>query len=122
MKAVSRARISLYALSPIILPLLLAGCHSAQPATPLDQLNAQQLRGHDVFQAHCRSCHTDRSDDALHGPTLLGVFRKPYLQSGAPANDDRVTAVIYGGHGMMPPIQGMDPDSTADVLAYLHTL
>ena len=100
----------------------LTGCHSTPPPTPLDQLNAQQLRGHSVFQAHCALCHNDRNADALHGPGLAGVFKKPYLPSGAPANDDRVTATILHGHNLMPAVPDMTSDDTADVLAYLHTL
>ncbi len=71
---------------------------------PLSQLNAQQARGHAVFQAACSQCHDDRDSDALHGPSMLGVFKQQYLPSGAPANDDRVRVAIVDGHGMMPAI------------------
>ncbi len=104
-----------------LLPVL-AGCRPAvSPATPLSQLNAQQTRGHAVFQAACSQCHDDRDSDALHGPPMLGVFRQQYLPSGAPANDDRVTVTILQGHGMMPAIN-LDSQDTQDLLAYLHTL
>jgi len=75
-----------------------------------------------VFQAHCSLCHYDRTDDSLHGPPLRGVFKKPYLHSGAPANDERVTNTILHGHGMMPAQPNMDPQDIDDLLAYLHTL
>jgi len=88
---------------------------------PLNQLNAQQARGHAVFQASCSQCHDDRDSDALHGPSMLGVFKQQYLPSGAPANDDRVRVVIIQGHGMMPAIN-LDSQDTQDLLAYLHTL
>lgn len=88
---------------------------------PLSQLNAQQSRGHAVFQTSCSQCHDDRDSDALHGPAMLGVFKKQYLPSGAPANDERVSAAILGGHGMMPAIN-LDAQDTQDLLAYLHTL
>jgi mono/diheme cytochrome c family protein len=88
---------------------------------PLSQLNAQQVRGHAVFQASCSQCHDDRDSDALHGPSMLGVFKQQYLPSGAPANDDRVRVVILEGHGMMPAIN-LDSQDTQDLIAYLHTL
>jgi mono/diheme cytochrome c family protein len=102
---------------------LLAGCKSVAPATPLAELNAQQMRGHGVFQAHCAVCHYDRRDGALHGPPMLGVFKKPSLPSGAPANDERVTATVLHGHGLMPALGNtMDQQDLDDLLAYLHTL
>ena len=100
-----------------------AGCKSAPPPMPLEQLNAQQMHGHDVFQAHCAQCHYDRQDKPLHGPPMLGVFKKPTLPSGAPANDERVTATILHGHGLMPAMGNtMNRQDIEDLLAYLHTL
>jgi mono/diheme cytochrome c family protein len=101
---------------------VLAGCHRLPPPKPLDELNAQEQRGHLVFEAHCAQCHYDREEGALHGPSLRGVFKKPYLHSGAPANDERVTATILHGHGLMPGQPDMDPQDVEDLLAYLHTL
>jgi len=82
-----------------LVALALAGCKSEPPPTPLDQLNAQQMHGHDVFRVHCLQCHYDRKDKPLHGPPMLGVFKRPSLPSGAPANDERVTATIVHGTG-----------------------
>lgn len=115
-------RQSFYALLSALYPLLLTGCHRLPPPTPLDQLNPQQAHGHAVFQAHCAQCHFDRQSGALHGPSLLGIFKKPYLPSGAPANDDRVTATIVDGRGMMPAQRNLDDQELQDLLAYLHTL
>jgi mono/diheme cytochrome c family protein len=100
-----------------------AGCQHYPPPTPLDQLTAQQAHGHAVFQAHCAVCHYDRRDQSLHGPSLESLYKRGYLQSGAPANDDRVTATILHGRGMMPPMGNqLDPQDLSDLLAYLHTL
>ncbi len=88
---------------------------------PLSQLNAQQMQGHEVFQAKCAQCHDDRDSDALHGPSMLGVFKQQYLPSGAPANDDRLRVTILQGHGMMPGVP-MTMQNLDDLLAYLHTL
>jgi mono/diheme cytochrome c family protein len=102
--------------------LALSGCHRLAAPKPLDELNAQERRGHVVFEARCAQCHYDREDESLHGPSLKGVFQKPYLKSGAPANDERVTATILHGHGLMPAQPGMDPEDVEDLLTYLHTL
>ena len=102
---------------------LLEGCRSTLPPTPLSQLNAQQSSGHDLFQVKCAVCHYDREDRAKNGPSLLGVYKKAELPSGAPANDDRVTSTILHGHGLMPPMGAqVDEQQLADILAYLHTL
>ena len=80
------------------------------------------MRGHGIYEQRCALCHYDRSDDALHGPSLLSVYKKLYLHSGAPANDARVTATILHGHGLMPAQPDIASDDLADLLAYLHTL
>jgi mono/diheme cytochrome c family protein len=115
-----RAWLSLCSL--LVLYPIVAGCKpTTPPPMPLSQLNAQQMRGHAIFQASCSQCHDDRDSDALHGPSMLGVFKQQYLPSGAPANDDRVRVVILEGHGMMPAIN-LDSQNTQDLIAYLHTL
>ena len=118
----SRKQLFLSCLLSTLYCLLLTGCHSIPPPTPLYQLNAQQTQGHAVFQTHCAQCHYDRTDDSLHGPALRGIFKKPYLHSGAPANDERVTDTILHGRTLMPAQPNIDPQDLADILAYLHTL
>ena len=103
--------------------LALAGCRSTPPPTPLDQLNLQQARGHAVFQARCAGCHYDRRDGPLHGPSLLGLYKKPALPSGAAATDERVSATILHGRNQMPAMGNqLDTGDLNDLLAYLHTL
>lgn len=102
--------------------VLLTGCDSTKPPKPLAQLTQHEQQGYAVYQAHCAVCHYDRKSDPLHGPGLRGVFQKKYLPSGAPANDDRVTATIQHGRGMMPAQPNLDSQETDDLLAYLHTL
>jgi len=107
----------------LALACALAGCKSTPPPVPLSQLNAQQAHGHTVFETNCAICHYDRKDAKLHGPSLLGIYKKPSLPSGAPANDERITATIRHGHGLMPAVGStMDPQDLSDLLAYLHTL
>ncbi len=103
--------------------LALAGCKTLPPPTPLSELNPQQARGHEVFQARCAACHYDRRNDALHGPALIGVFKKPALPSGAAATDERVTATIVHGRNLMPAMgNNLDQQDIDDLLAYMHTL
>jgi mono/diheme cytochrome c family protein len=107
----------------LALPLLLAGCRSVPPPTPLDQLNPAQAHGYQVFQAHCATCHHDRDDDPLHGPGLAGLYKKQYMPSGAPANDDRIMSTIVHGRNNMPAMGGqLDDLESSDLLAYLHTI
>ncbi len=99
------------------------GCRSASAPVPLDQLNAKQAQGHAVFEARCAQCHYDRVDQPRNGPSLLGVFKKTTLHSGAAATDERVTATVLRGHGAMPAMGNVvDEQDMQDLLAYLHTL
>ena len=99
------------------------GCTKLPPPTPISDLNAQQTRGYNVYQVRCVQCHNDRTNDPLNGQSLRGIFKKQYLASGAPANDDRVMDAILYGRSMMPALGGsMTPQERDDLLAYLHTL
>ncbi|RZU41494.1 c-type cytochrome [Edaphobacter modestus] len=107
----------------LVLACTLAGCKSIPPPTPLQQLNPQQARGHGVYQAHCLVCHSDRTNTPLTGPALRGIFQKQYLDSGAAATDERVSATILHGRNMMPAQANViDQQDLDDLLAYLHTL
>ena len=107
----------------LVMLSVLGGCKSVAPATPLSELNTQQMHGHAVFQAKCGMCHYDRETGSLHGPSLLGMYKKQELPSGAAATDERVSATILHGRGMMPAMgNGMDPQDLDDLMAYLHTL
>jgi mono/diheme cytochrome c family protein len=54
---------------------------------------------------------------------MKDVFRKPYLPSGVPANDERVREVTIRGRGLMPRFGDTLSDKQLDdLLAYLHTL
>jgi mono/diheme cytochrome c family protein len=99
------------------------GCTKLPPPTPISELNAQQTRGYNVYQVRCVQCHNDRTNDPLNGQSLRGIFKKQYLASGAPANDDRVMDAILYGRPMMPALgSSMTPQERDDLLAYLHTL
>ena len=104
--------------------LMASGCGpSLAPSKPLNELTPEEARGQKVFVSRCGRCHYANSDSALHGPGLFGLFRRKYLRSGAPANDDRVTDVILHGRGMMPAMgDSLDDEQLQALLAYLHTL
>jgi mono/diheme cytochrome c family protein len=107
----------------VLLLLPVAGCRSLSPGKPLAELNTQETAGRAVFVSACAKCHNAYETQALHGPSLYGVFRKAYLPSGAPARDDRVLEVILHGRNMMPPSgHNLDQPQLDDLLAYLHTL
>jgi mono/diheme cytochrome c family protein len=104
--------------------LMVVGCRpSLGPSKAVSALTPEEAQGRVVFSQLCASCHyADKTGD-LHGPSLFGLYRKPYMQSGAPANDDRVTAVTLHGHGMMPGFEGqLNAEQLQALLAYLHTL
>ena len=111
-------------LSAIGLGALLAGCGpSYAPSKPIAQLSPQERSGYAVYQQDCASCHYADHTGDLHGPALFAMYRKQYLPSGAPANDDRVSATIMNGHGIMPGYASqISPQQLQNLLAYLHTL
>jgi mono/diheme cytochrome c family protein len=103
--------------------VVLTGCKTVPPPKPIEQLTPQEHVGYVLFQQNCAQCHYDRDTGSLHGPSLLSVYKKQYLQSGAPANDERITWTIQHGRGMMPPLAGqVSQDDIASILAYLKTL
>lgn len=101
-----------------------AGCR--QPLAPSkgeSQFTPQEAAGQQVFVSRCSACHYANTEKGLNGPGLEGLFRKPYLPSGAAAKDARVTAVIVNGRGMMPALGNtLSEQELRDLLAYLHTL
>ena len=99
----------------------LAGCRSLPPSKPASEWTAQEARGADVYQAKCARCHYPTTTRPLHGPGLQAITRLKAMPSGAPPTDERLTAVILHGRGMMPPTSLSD-DQLQDLLAYLRTL
>ncbi len=105
--------------------LAIAGCESS-PGRKSDAelgLNSQQARGRRVYDTYCLNCHNPYSGGGRHGPSLMGLYKKSELPSGAPANDQRVTETILKGRINMPGFAGrVDQQQLEDLLAYLHTL
>jgi mono/diheme cytochrome c family protein len=99
------------------------GCQHLPPPKPASELTPEEAAGSRVFTSQCSGCHYATSEDGKNGPGLKGLFRKPYLPSGAAANNNRVTAVIVHGRGMMPPLGNtLSEEELQALIAYLHTL
>ncbi|MBI2682345.1 MAG: cytochrome c [Acidobacteriales bacterium] len=104
----------------LLAAFLLAGCGKTEK--PRRPLTAQEQRGERVYQANCAQCHGTAEIGPTQGPAMTGLYSKPYLPSGAPANDERVTEVIKQGKRMMPGYaRTLDDAQVADLVAYLKT-
>jgi len=113
-------------LSVLILVGIVAsfGCESEPRKTDVELgLTPQQAMGRRVYDARCAECHYAYSSRNLRGPSLHGLFKKQYMSSGIPANDERVTDIILLGRAKMPGFQQkLTQQQLNDLLAYLHTL
>jgi mono/diheme cytochrome c family protein len=109
----------------ILALVALAGCDVERRKSDAELgLNPQQAAGRKLYDNYCDRCHEPYSSHGKKGPSLKGVFKRPYLsQSGLPANDERMTDIIKYGRAKM---EGFGPVMTEqqikDLLAYLHTL
>jgi mono/diheme cytochrome c family protein len=119
--AIARASAGALATGMLLLGL---GCKPPlPPSKPLAELTPQESSGYAVFRSRCAACHYANTEKSLRGPGLQGLYKQRYLPSGAPANDDRVTAVILHGRDMMPAFgNNLDQEQLNDLIAYLHTL
>ena len=110
-----------YALCAAAFALALAGCRQLPPSKPSSEWTPQEARGAAVYQDRCARCHYPTNTHSLHGPGLQAITKLKAMPSGAPPTDERITAAVIQGRGMMPATPLSD-DQLADLLAYLHTL
>jgi len=108
----------------VLLLCFLSGCEAQRRKSDAELgLNPQQASGRRVFDNYCARCHEAYSSSDLQGPSLEHMFKKQYLRSGLPANDDRVTEVVQYGKSKMPAFGNvLTQQQIKDLLAYLHTL
>jgi mono/diheme cytochrome c family protein len=99
----------------------LAGCRALPPSKPESQWTAEEARGAVVYQQACARCHYATTTGSLHGPGLQALTKVQAMPSGAPPTDERLTAVIIHGRGMMPATSLTDAQ-LSDLLAYIKTL
>jgi mono/diheme cytochrome c family protein len=87
-------------------------------------LTPQQSSGRRIYDDDCARCHEPYSSSGKQGPSLEGIFKKPYFEmSGLPANDARATDIIRFGREKMTGFgQVLSQQQINDLLAYLHTL
>jgi mono/diheme cytochrome c family protein len=104
------------------LSLSLASCSSSAPRSNV-QLTPQQASGQRIYASDCASCHGTETTANVKGPSMKELYKKEFMPSGTPANDERVRDVIVHGKRMMPPFgQALDDPQINDLIAYLHTL
>jgi mono/diheme cytochrome c family protein len=87
-------------------------------------LSPQQAAGRRIYDNYCDRCHRPYSTRGKKGPGLKGVFQNKFLlQTGLPANDERVTDIIRNGRPDMPGnSRALSSENMQDLLAYMHTL
>ncbi len=118
------ARFLLFVTAISVMIVILSACDSEPRKTDAELgLNPQQASGRRVYDTRCADCHYAYSTHNLRGPSLHGLFKKPFMKNGMPANNDRVTDIILLGRAKMPAFQDkLTQQQLDDLLAYLHTL
>ena len=109
----------------IVVLLMIGGCDVERRKSDAELgLTPQQADGRRLYDNYCDRCHEPYSSRGKKGPSMKGVFKRPYLSlSGLPANDDRMIDIIKFGRAKMEGFnQVMTDQQIKDLLAYLHTL
>jgi len=118
-------RFSLCLCASVVNALLLIACTAERRKSDAELgLTPQQSAGRRIYDDHCARCHEPYSSSGKQGPSLQGVFKKPYFEmSGMPSNDARATDIIRFGRDKMTGFgQVLSQQQINDLLAYLHTL
>ncbi len=108
----------------LALGFALAGCKPERRLSDQELgLTSEQAHGRRVFDNNCARCHQPYSGRALHGPSLKSVYKKEFLPSGRPANDQRIAETIRYGRDKMPAFgDALTAEQVDALLAYLKTL
>jgi mono/diheme cytochrome c family protein len=109
----------------VLLLLALGACQQDKSSWSDAQvgLTPQQARGRRSYQACCANCHEAYLDRPRNGPSMMGLYKKKDLPSGAPSNYYRVRDAILLVRPYMPGYRAvMDDRELQDLMAYLHTL
>lgn len=80
--------------------------------------------GEEVYQASCAQCHGEDLKGTDQGPSQLSIVYEPNHHS-----DEAYVAAIAQGSpehhwefGDMPPVEGLDDDEVASVIAYIRSV
>lgn len=93
---------------------------AAVPASA--QKKGDAAKGKEVYE-QCGVCHAHNTDEKKLGPSLKGLYKKPKMHNGKPANDANVIEIINkGGNGMPAFEEILEGDELVNLLAYLKTL
>lgn len=109
----------------VLFAIVLSGCEVERRKSDAELgLNPQQAAGRHVYDQYCARCHSTYSSRGRKGPSLKGVFKKPYLSmSGMPAKDNRIGEIIRVGRNKMDGFGNvLTEEQINNLLAYLHTL
>ncbi len=111
--------------------LLLGGCEAPDPQARLKAMHlpdpsyrADSRRGASLYAQYCQNCHGVEATGSNQGPAL----RDPIYREKRHADLAFHLAVGQGvrshhwPYGDMPPVSGITPEQTADVIAYLRRL
>ena len=85
---------------------------------------ADLAQGEEVYQANCARCHGEDLRGTDQGPSQLSVVYEPSHHS----DQSYVAAITQGSpahhwdFGDMPPVEGLDQDEMASVIAYIRSV
>lgn len=105
-----------------------SGASSARQADSKEEAKGDPAKGKDVFAANCQMCHNADSDEAIVGPGLKGLFKKPphkmadgteHTQHTVPMIRDQI---VKGSSAMPAAGASLSSAELADLMAYLQTL
>ena len=108
--------------------LVAAGAGMAQTKTTKKAAPAKDaaavVRGKDVFQQKCSTCHYDTSDAKKIGPGLKGIGKRgTFTVNNNKVTDETLKTWIENGDSLMPPFKDVIEDAQIkDVIAYVKTL
>jgi mono/diheme cytochrome c family protein len=90
-----------------------------KPASQEVSADTGNYNGQQLYAQYCGVCH----NEGKSAPSLVGVFERRDLPSGAPANDARVKDTIKMGRAMMPAFGNVLNDGQVNaIISYLHTM
>jgi mono/diheme cytochrome c family protein len=119
------AKLVVAALALGTLAVLAVACNRTPPRKSDAELglNPQQARGRRVYDQNCLVCHEAYASSDRNGPSLMGLYKKKFMVSGQPVNDERVRDITVMGKSKMPAYGNvLGDEQITDLIAYMKTL